>query len=705
MPKNPHADFSPVLEGYSGQSPFRYWCQMALPLTYDDSLSYYELLNKVVTYVNNTIEDVANAETNISRLSEAYDNLQKYVNDYFDDIDIEAELRNVLDKMALDGSFDVILNPLIAQQLPAIVADQIVDVVAAQISAVVAAQIDGVVGEQLPTVAAQSIPSVVTGWLNDNVTPVGSAVVVDDSLSISGAAADAKTTGDNIDEIYENLDIVIDDIVVNFGSLTEYSGVVKDDGTWNSSSSYKGYYVYCYNYKKVKIESNSSYNTMFAFIKNSNMTNGETVPFCDGETSRRTLISGSTEIYDIPNDCQYIWVYKSGNGHTYTPSLMEVKGEVCRANKIIGNIDLVPILRNESTITDNIINSSGGITTGTTRKTYELENKNYTAITIDANYRVAYVSFVTSSIEGLTGSDDAPICYGCEARYSIPANTTKTFLIPNDCAYIEIMYRYENDYFTPKGGFIYGENSVITAIPKAYMEGLPRSISKEQVTACIIGASIEAGRTHNRITGAAENADPEKAYLTVALRNNGVRETNYSKGGMGWGRASSVAIPDTSPEQFYTCKYIVDYILAHEGFTAYDSLYFCLGANDWNHNYPLGDSEASDTGDNDVCGQMKYAFEQVYANNPAIKIFVKNMDGWGSATGHLYSQHDLEIQMERVCEKYGVEIIKLGNMRNIYNKDITTDYYPRTIFPDGTHPCKEVMALMAKRATGQITFK
>ena len=39
------------------------------------------------------------------------------------------------------------------------------------------------------------IPSIVTKWLTDNVDPVGSAVVVDTSLSISGAAADAKITG------------------------------------------------------------------------------------------------------------------------------------------------------------------------------------------------------------------------------------------------------------------------------------------------------------------------------------------------------------------------------------------------------------------------------------------------------------------------------------------------------------------------------
>ena len=34
----------------------RYWCQKVLPQVYDDSISYYEVLNKVVTFLNETIE-------------------------------------------------------------------------------------------------------------------------------------------------------------------------------------------------------------------------------------------------------------------------------------------------------------------------------------------------------------------------------------------------------------------------------------------------------------------------------------------------------------------------------------------------------------------------------------------------------------------------------------------------------------------------
>ena len=51
-------DYIPVMGDYKTLQPFRYWCQKVLPLVYDDSLSYYELLCKVVDYLNKTMEDV-----------------------------------------------------------------------------------------------------------------------------------------------------------------------------------------------------------------------------------------------------------------------------------------------------------------------------------------------------------------------------------------------------------------------------------------------------------------------------------------------------------------------------------------------------------------------------------------------------------------------------------------------------------------------
>lgn len=49
---------------------FKFWCQKVLPLVYDESLSYYEVLCKVVDYLNNMVNDV-------NKVIDEYENLRK----------------------------------------------------------------------------------------------------------------------------------------------------------------------------------------------------------------------------------------------------------------------------------------------------------------------------------------------------------------------------------------------------------------------------------------------------------------------------------------------------------------------------------------------------------------------------------------------------------------------------------------------------
>lgn len=106
------ANFTPDLLGYSGIRPFRWWCQKVLPLVYDDSLSYYELLCRVVNYLNNLISDVSNAEDNIDALNDAFVQLQAYVNGYLTDEKMQTLVNNKLDEMAEAGELDVVLDSL-----------------------------------------------------------------------------------------------------------------------------------------------------------------------------------------------------------------------------------------------------------------------------------------------------------------------------------------------------------------------------------------------------------------------------------------------------------------------------------------------------------------------------------------------------------------------------------------------------------------
>lgn len=107
--KKDPANFNPDVEIPSKVDSFRFWCQKVLPLVYDDSLSYYELLCKVVTYLNTTITYVNTLGTDVDNLNKAFLQLQDYVNNYFSTLDLQQEINNKLDEMVEDGTFDRLL--------------------------------------------------------------------------------------------------------------------------------------------------------------------------------------------------------------------------------------------------------------------------------------------------------------------------------------------------------------------------------------------------------------------------------------------------------------------------------------------------------------------------------------------------------------------------------------------------------------------
>lgn len=148
----------PEIGPYTELKPFRFWCQKVLPLTYDESLSYYELLCKVVDYLNKAMEDVDQMADDMGEFKTAYEELINYVNNYFDNLDVQEEINNKLDSMAEDGTLATIVAPFFAE-------------------------------------AINEIPGVVSDWLAAHVDP-DTGYVIDDTLTITDAAADAKAVGD-----------------------------------------------------------------------------------------------------------------------------------------------------------------------------------------------------------------------------------------------------------------------------------------------------------------------------------------------------------------------------------------------------------------------------------------------------------------------------------------------------------------------------
>lgn len=87
-------------------SPFKNFCMTigALPTSYLESMSYYETLCWLCKYIEKTINPAINQN------AEALKELQSYVANYFDNLDVTEEINNKLDEMAESGALADIIN-------------------------------------------------------------------------------------------------------------------------------------------------------------------------------------------------------------------------------------------------------------------------------------------------------------------------------------------------------------------------------------------------------------------------------------------------------------------------------------------------------------------------------------------------------------------------------------------------------------------
>lgn len=90
---------------YIDLQPFQAWVQQSLPAVYDDSLSYTDLLAKMLAYLNNL---VANNNT----LSTDVTNAINYINTFFESTDFQDKVDDKLNRMASDGSLSRLIQPL-----------------------------------------------------------------------------------------------------------------------------------------------------------------------------------------------------------------------------------------------------------------------------------------------------------------------------------------------------------------------------------------------------------------------------------------------------------------------------------------------------------------------------------------------------------------------------------------------------------------
>ena len=89
-----------------------------LPTSYLMSMTYYEQLIWLTKYLQDTvIPTVNNNAQAVEEVQQIVIDLQNYVNNYFDNLDVQEEIDNKLDEMVEDGTFDTIINETLFTEL------------------------------------------------------------------------------------------------------------------------------------------------------------------------------------------------------------------------------------------------------------------------------------------------------------------------------------------------------------------------------------------------------------------------------------------------------------------------------------------------------------------------------------------------------------------------------------------------------------
>ena len=128
--------------------------------------NFHEMnLDEIIKVIKNMLEEWARYYSEWDdwkeQVQHEWDEMVIYINNYFDNLDVQEEINNKIVAMVNSGEFGTIVQPY--------------------------------------------IPPEVASWLAAHITqPVG--VVIDTSLTVSGACADAKVTGDYIFDILNDLD-------------------------------------------------------------------------------------------------------------------------------------------------------------------------------------------------------------------------------------------------------------------------------------------------------------------------------------------------------------------------------------------------------------------------------------------------------------------------------------------------------------------
>lgn len=481
------------------------------------------------------------------------------------------------------------------------------------------------------------------------------ALVTDTTLSVAGMAADAKATGDAVDELKDELNASVDlsSYTWKIGSLVSGTGAEN-----NMTTRIRSNYIPVTKGTDIRVTGNPqclivySFTDKYAYIADTTWTdtaNHYVVP--DGVSYVRILIRGSNlnpsiSSSDIATQVQRCSLNLALNQGTYfiTETVSALTNTVTKGETIDADVSFTET-------SDSVINSSKGISTG-----------------VGNQYKI---------------SDQIPVKKG--EKYSLSAYM-------NWGNYYYVFYDLNNNAFGGQkcsaSGTFERFNDIIEIPEKAvkirigfYIDGSKVCSFKKIVPAVVadrisdyaqrdwLGKKwVVIGDSLTEI-----NSTADKKYHDVIAEKTGITVYNYGKSGTGYGKTYS------------TYNNFADRVLELSDVDC-DVITIFGGLNDLS----ITMGTADDTGTNTIGGWMNTTFDNLFTTKPFVSVgVILPTPWWGYAPIGTSENDQKAIQycemLTTICERRSIPVLNLFNRSNLHPDDSSfrTEFFNNA---DGVHP-------------------